>query len=472
MNEMGYGPLERYSIELLNRGGIDHKLQRGENSALYAIVGGKEIPLGPGYRDPVNGMGSVSDWHILKESKTLSEGLSFPLEVRYHSGFGYNYRVVRNIKELESLFEDLNKDSTMEYRDLSRFGRAYLAVFLRSIQTHFLGLFEYLQPPDSSWLVNEKGGKIRFGNVFLYPARTLSWDQGERLKEDCFDLIPDDPGLHNVLYLVDPDSERNLVTFLGRGPTHEALCLSAIRGRDYIRMHLESNMGEGFGPEDIGMDPMDMDWYYPGCAMGIVPENREKTFLVTGGTVEQALSYLINGAQNVNDFVTFLRQSLEEMNDSRILFRSIDGRSVDPFFLQKMFKLSKVRQKLLSLEAEGGPDSFQGLITLEKAVRRGFTRKGIMMITGMDGKDLDVALDKMNISRRLIPASKGNWNTFLLSWSKGIGDVSASRNPDTIITTDPFDPLKKGTGNFVFLPPSFEENDVPPSNNGHQGVSE
>ena len=104
-----------------------YSLRRDENRILKAMVSGKEIPLSPPPRKESKGTTRLPDWRMAKGINDLPDGIRYPIEITFHSGYGNNYRIIKNPSELDIWSGEMETEVYFHFRELNFFGRRYLA---------------------------------------------------------------------------------------------------------------------------------------------------------------------------------------------------------------------------------------------------------------------------------------------------------------------------------------------------------
>lgn len=399
---------ESISIDRLGRYISDPVLGRSDDGDIRIDIDGQDESI---YRNPGHGpeqWGGLGGWESCSADEIaavlgtiLDEGLI--MEMRVDNQYGDSTIMIDSPDGLDPYIEVMPYGSRqIEFRRIDRTGRMFLALFLNTMSNRFLGSIEMLKPPLSGWLWGGDPGPISAGDLFLTPPQTLPLDVKYRMIDGSKALIHGaEPGIHLFSWLLDRSMERTSVRHLGRRIGPESVIISASRGIDLFDIHWRS-VFDGPGSDiDIYPNGYALDEWYPGVFMGTYPSACDRDILVSGRTVEQALSYLVYEGGGRYPVINTLSDIGRDMHTSDTLFDQINRGTVDPFYIQKIFKLPKIETRIESIKIKSDfPDS-AAIHLIKTALRRGLDQDRIASGLGVSPDLLAGYIDTFDIKPRL-----------------------------------------------------------------------
>ncbi|MGA1822648.1 MAG: hypothetical protein ACMUIG_08975 [Thermoplasmatota archaeon] len=401
-------PYETISVERISRYLSVPMLERRDDGNIHVDINGSDetVYCNPKSGTPVwHGIGGWESCSADEISDVLESIIDSGrlMEIKVENPYGETNLLIDSPEGLSPFTEIMPYgDRMIEYRVFDRTGRRFLALFFSGRSSYLLGSIEMLKPPEARWVLGEDPGPIGSGDIFITPSQTLPLDVRYRLIDESRNIIPNSlPGLHLISWMIDNSMENTRTDYMGRRIGPEAVILSAAGGIDLFDLHWRGIIGGKHADDEILPAGYSLDEHHPGVFMGTYPSREGKDILVSGRTAEQAISYLLQEGIGKNPCVDAIRDIYRDMNDSSNLFDMIDRRIIDPYYLQKIFKLSKIENRLDAFKIVPGKPSHAAVHLIKTALRRGIDpgRIGKLM---MDGEgDFDDYLETLRIRPRL-----------------------------------------------------------------------
>jgi len=293
--------------------------------------------------------------------------------------------IAPSLKALERTFARIDPSSTYHVREVPGAGREAYAVFCKDDRPHYLGALEMVELPSSTWTAGADIPLAGEGEVFLCPCATIPFDRTRSMISLSFDDLMDrGPGVHTYRWLVDDPSGTMHCRQAVGGPSPYVAALSSMTGVDMISLHWDLVRGS----------PFDRTAIPPGeriraAFMGTLPGRFHDGFLVGSRSVEMALSMLTSiDGDDPSGQLTKLYRLCRGIPDDRALFRMIDMDILDPFYLQKLFKMNKAVHKLDGVRLDPVFPDTQSVHLVATARRRGLSTLEICDLSGLDHQEL------------------------------------------------------------------------------------
>ncbi len=290
-------------------------------------------------------------------------------------------------------------------------GREFYALFQNDGAVRYLGALEMVEGPPAMWMVREDVPFAGEGEVFCAPPMTLPFGTKRSfIVRTITDLQGRGKGVFAYRWLVEESLGVSRVDRAATGPSPYSAALSALLGYDLFSLH----KGPEHNPTPQGIVPAER---IRGFFMGTLPGRGHDGMLVGARSVELALAMFLglDGLPSVERIKDISRK----VSDDRALFSLLDRMEMDPFFLQKLFKLNKAHSRLGEHEMDPMFPDTVAVNVISSSRRRGLKSSGICELTGLTREALRDLEERFGIEpsvQRGIDLDGGFASPLVLSW--------------------------------------------------------
>ncbi|MDG6225613.1 MAG: hypothetical protein QCI82_08885 [Candidatus Thermoplasmatota archaeon] len=315
-----------------------------------------------------------------------------------------------------TLFPELRADDKLYIRTLPKAGRELCSIFIKCGSAEYIGSIEMLESPPSSWILGRKVRPFGEGEAFCSPPMTLPLEMQRKLLLSSLSDVKQRPdGLHSYRWLCEASVGAATVEYIGSGQNPYSEALSFMVGRD-----LNTTASEFFDIQEVPMFDMPLTESLRSFFAGTSGVGDHPGHLLGARSVELALSMLLQASDADNHpSLVRLKSICGSLVDDVSLFNLIDRREMDPFYLQKLFKLNKARQRTDMAPTSSAFLDSRTVNLIASSRRRGLTREEICLMTGMDFDALAKTEETFGIVPGIEPAIEGchdGMPPLVLSW--------------------------------------------------------
>jgi len=330
--------------------------------------------------------------------------------------------LIPDMKFLDSAFPDLEDEGALHIRIALMSGREYYTFYRKGDDISYLGAIEMMEMPPSVWMTGRRIPIAGEGAVFCAPAMTFPFGAMRSLlvkSLESFDTSEE--GIIVRRWLYEGSTGSSLVEPVGNDHAAYRDAFEAVLGMDLERVDV------------VGTPPGDL---LKGFYIGTLPGNSHLGRLVGARSVElsMAMALTLQGDVGCLDRIRSLTRGIP---DDRTLFSMLDRSELDPFYLQKLFKLNKAFYKLGSFATDPIFPDTRSVNLIASSRRRGLTTDEISSMTGLTSVQLEAIEMSFGIMPEMVEGGPGR--SLVLSW------------PEASIHLKGGKPARKGFAGSVFV---------------------
>ena len=344
--------------------------------------------------------------------------------------------IVISPERISGLYPEFRTDDALYMRSIPRAGREFYSIFTKWGSMEYLGTIEMLENPPADWLLDRKATLSGEGDVFCSPTMTLPLEMYRPLLITSFNDMRDrEEGVHTYRWLCEPSLCISSIEHVNSGFDTYSKALSFMSGRDLSR---PGSSTERLRMPSFGNMPLTES--FRGFFAGTLPGEGHPGHLLGARSVELALSMLL-GVKDSKSLpsVARLEGICRSMNDDGSLFDLIERSEMDPFFLQKLFKLNKAKQRTDMMPLFASFPDTRTINLIASSRRRGLSTDDICSLTGMDRVALRSIERTFGIEPRIEPAvdlDGGCFTPYILSWPEPSLVMQGDRGNDEFVGVD------------------------------------
>lgn len=344
--------------------------------------------------------------------------------------------IVLSPERISELYPEFRTEDALYMRSLPRAGREFYSIFINRDPMEYLGTIEMLDSPPADWLFDRVTTLSGEGDVFCSPPMTLPLEMCRPMLVSSFNDMRDrNEGLHTYRWLCEPSLDISAIEHVNSGFDPFCKTLSFMAGRDLSRpgSSLEHQGNPSFGD-------MPLTESFRGFFTGTLPGEGHPGHLLGARSVELALSMLI-GVKDSKSLpcVARLEGICRSLNDDGSLFDLIGRREMDPFYLQKLFKLNKAKQRTDMMPLSASFPDTRTINLIASSRRRGLSREDICSLTGMDRASLCSIERTFGIEPRIemaVDPDQGRFIPLIISWPEPSQIMQGGREDERIVAMD------------------------------------
>jgi hypothetical protein len=331
-------------------------------------------------------------------------------------------------------------------------GREFYALFLRNGAIRYLGALEMVEGPPAVWMIGEDVPSAGEGEVFCAPPMTLPFGTKRSLiVRTITDLRGRGKGVFAYRWLIEESLGLSRIDRAATGPSPYSAALSALLGIDLFSLHK--------GPEREGVPPGIVPAErIRGFFMGTLPGRDHDGRMVGARSVELAIAMFlgVDGPPPVER----IKVISKKVSGDKALFSLLDRMEMDPFFLQKLFKLNKAHSRLGEHPMDTAFPDTAAVNVISSSRRRGVTSSGICELTGLAREALRDLEERFGIEpsvQRGNDLDGGSATPMVLSWPEasvvlveGLERERERLKGRILITTDLSDAFTKDADGILY----------------------